>query len=85
MLNIPQHVSGITHPLISDMYLKKDFGRGPHHEDVLVIETRRTPANDSGVGRFEDYLAALLPDLEDLKEQAERKVGHIDRIDIKTH
>ncbi len=88
MMNLPQHVPGITHPLIRDIYLKKDFGpedqRGHHNEDVLVIETVRPDADDD-YEMFDSYLIDLLGDLQELQAQAEKKIGRFDRIDIRTH
>lgn len=88
MLNITNTampVAGVTHPLIADMYLKKDFSH--NNENVLVIEARNkrgTDGDDAQHESFDSYLIDLLTDLEDLKKQAERQVGGIDRIDIRT-
>lgn len=82
MLNIPEVVSNVTHPLVSSMYLKKDYRSMHDFDDVLVIET-----NFSHDGKDEDFdacLAELLYDLHDLQVEAENKVGHIDRVDIRT-
>ena len=84
---VPQHVTGIFHPLIREIYLKKEFGNGSlKHEDVLVIETvphdhNENPAHEN----FDSYLIDILTDLDDLKMQAQSKVGHFDRVDIRSH
>ncbi|MBI1301917.1 MAG: hypothetical protein GC137_09715 [Alphaproteobacteria bacterium] len=80
--NTPKIVSGITHPLVADMYLKKDFGS--KKQDVLIIETKRQ-SDELDHDSFDSYLIDLLTDLEDLKAQAEKKVGFFDRIDIRTN
>jgi hypothetical protein len=81
MMNVPEVLTSVTHPLVSSMYLKKDYRSMHDFDDVLVIET-----NFSHDGRPEDFderLAELLYDLHDLQVEAERKVGHIDRVDIR--
>lgn len=84
MLNLPQQVKGITHPLVSDIYLKKEFGYGHHSENVLVIEARSNDDEEMEFNTFDSYLIDLLTDLEDLKEQAEEKIGKFDRVDIRS-
>lgn len=83
MLNTPSRVTGVSHPLIREMYLKKDFTTGNYSEDVLVIETALEDEN--GHKDFDLYLAELLNDLKDVQIQAEQKIGPFDRIDIRTH
>lgn len=73
----------ITHPLIAAMYLKRDFTK-PSHENVLVIDTNFADSTEDH-GAFDSYLTDLLLDLEDLKRQAEARVGKFDRVDIRTH
>lgn len=85
---VPEHVTGISHPMVREIYLKKDFGNGGlKHEDVLVIETM--PHEKSGDNldyeSFDSYLIDILADLDDLKMQAQSKVGHFDRVDIRSH
>lgn len=80
MLNISRKVSGIVHPLVRDVYLKKDFGYRKRAQDVLVIETAIGNDNESSQ-KFYD----LLIDLQAIEHQAEQAVGHIDRVDIVTH
>lgn len=80
-------VPGITHPLIAEIYCKKDFGLTGQGKEILVIETRQLKeANDNnGYADFDSYLIDLLGDLQDLQSQAEEQVGEIDRIDIRVH
>lgn len=83
MLTYPQHISGISHPLIADIYLKKEFTHG-HRENVLVIEAKASNENSTReYSSFNSYLIDLLPDLETLKGEAEAKVGKLHRIDIR--
>lgn len=52
-------VPGITHPLIAEIYCKKDFGLSGHDKEVLVIETRHLKeANDNLAGFFPDFIVA---------------------------
>lgn len=86
MQNITQTlkpVSGINHPLVADMYLKKDLSH--HDANILVIEAKKKKAalGETEHEAFDSYLIDLLIDLENLKEKAEAKVGRFDRIDIR--
>ena len=83
MLTVPEQLQSVSHPMVSSMYLKKDYGSAGN-EDVLVIETNYSQSEEE-YESFDSYLMTLLGDLNDLKKQAEEKVGHIDRIDIRTH
>ncbi len=88
MFNMPQQISGISHPLVASMYFKKEFTHHHHPEDVLVIETTVKDDDlddDADNTSFDTYLAELLTDLEGLKAKAEEQVGHIDRIDIRSY
>ena len=80
MLNVPQKISGIVHPLVRDVYLKKDFGYNKRAQDVLVIEA--SIGNDN---KSENSFYELLMDLQEIELKAEQSVGHIDRVDIVTH
>jgi hypothetical protein len=80
MMSIPEKLTHVTHPLISSIYLKKDYSGRHSSEDVLVIETNFTEGNDE---IYDTCLTRLLGDLHDLQVQAERKIGHFDRIDIR--
>lgn len=80
---IPMPIS-ITHPLVRSAYLKRSETVDHRHEDVLVLETYTHADNCDDCG-FDSYLVDLLTDLEDLKSQAERRVGAIDRVDISRH
>lgn len=78
MLNIPERVAGITHPLVKDIYLKRHCSNdGNFFEDVLIIEA----------GSHDDDLVLedLLTDLVELQHQAEARIGAFDRIDIRLH
>jgi hypothetical protein len=85
---VPEHVTGVYHPMVREMYLKKDFGNGLSNkaQDVLVIETVARPMHDDeAYDTFDSYLLDILGDLDDLKSQAQNKIGHFDRVDIRTH
>lgn len=88
ILNTLTPVSGISHPLVADMYLKKDFGSSNdrQEQDVLVIEARGCDFEDNETEHdaFDSYLIDLLLDLEGLKTQVEEKIGTFDRVDIRT-
>jgi len=83
-MNTLKPVSGISHPLIADMYLKKDFSAD--QQDVLVIQARHHDIedNDTEHDAYDSHLIDLLLDLEELKAKAEEKIGHFDRIDIRS-
>ncbi|HRQ60074.1 MAG TPA: hypothetical protein PLO23_00925 [Alphaproteobacteria bacterium] len=83
MFNTPDHVTNVSHHLVSAMYKKMDFSQD-RSENVLVIETM-FPDEDEDGHTFDFYLMDLLSDLGDLKHQAEGCVGKIDRIDIRSH
>lgn len=74
----------VTHPLIADMYLKKDFGSPStsHHDDVLVIEAK-FPVRDGDTRNFNACLSDLLNDLPELQREVEAAVGPFDRVDIR--
>ena len=74
----------ITHPLVRDAYLKKEALLSDHKSDVLVLEMTNDE-HEADISGFDSYLIELLTDLEGLKNQAEGKIGHIDRVDIITH
>lgn len=74
----------LSHPLVRDAYLKKEAGLGKREKDVLVIEARNDNS-DMEFGGFDNYLYDLVTDLQNLKEQAEKQAGSIDRVDICTH
>ncbi len=80
MMNVPERLTSVTHPLVSSIYLKKDYGRARDSKDVLVIETN-FPNNGSDLA--DSRLSKLLYDLHDLQVQAEEKMGHFDRVDIR--
>lgn len=75
----------VTHPLVRSIYMKKDFSRDRRHADnILVIETNFTQQQDDHED-FDSYLVDLLIDLQDLKNQAEKEIGLVDRVDIRRH
>jgi hypothetical protein len=83
MQTVPERLS-VTHPLVASMYLKKGYGDSLHgREDVLVIKTN-FDESEKEYENFDSYLMELLGDLNALREQAEKSVGHFDRIDIRT-
>jgi hypothetical protein len=75
MHNIPERLSAMTHPMVKEFYLKKDYIAGKPSMSVLVIK----PINDNY-----DFVS-LLGDLQDLQSQAEKQLGPIDRVDITVH
>ncbi len=81
--NIPERVTSINHPLVSEAYLKKGFSANHESEDILVIET--TIHEDEEHDAYDNYLTSFMGDLHDLQLQAEQQIGHFDRIDIRTH
>ncbi|MCF8495706.1 MAG: hypothetical protein K9G62_03460 [Alphaproteobacteria bacterium] len=83
MISIVDQVSHITHPLVSSLYLKKDPGKRRQGETVLVIETNFSEQEEDHES-FDSHLLDLLLDLQDLKDQAESRVGKLDRIDIRS-
>lgn len=82
MLTVPEKITAVSHPLVASMYLKKDFHGSDPSEEVLVIETNFNDKNRGEV-KFADYLMELLADLPEIQEQAEMRVGKIDRVDIR--
>jgi hypothetical protein len=87
MLNFPQHIRSVSHPMVAAMYLKQERRNSAPSTGVLVIETVEedaAPVHQQDRS-FESYLFELLGDLEDLKNAAEKEVGPIDRVDIKRH
>lgn len=74
----PKTVAGVYHPMIADMYLKTSSA-----EKVLVMQTNRHFDNHGD--HMDDEYYELLMDLNDIRSKAEQKVGHFDRIDIRTH
>ncbi len=81
MRTVPEVMKGITHPMVASMYLKKDYGN-PKSGHVLVIQTNYEQESEEYSG-FDSYLMSLLTDLHDLHVQAEKAIGHFDRIEIR--
>ncbi len=79
MFAMPEKINAVCHPLIASMYVKHEMTGS----DVLIIETNFSQdKTDSEL--YDSYMTELLFDLENLKEIAEEKAGHIDRVDIRT-
>lgn len=79
-------IQSISHPLVSDIYVKREYVRGNPAmcNDVLVIEANFSDAKvDYQV--YSAKLAELLMALPFIRDQVEENVGSIDRVDIKTH
>lgn len=70
------------HPLVSAMHFKKAYGT--IQENVVVIETAHD-LDEMEYGARDEYMMNLLADLHELRQQAERKFGKVDRIDIRAH
>lgn len=76
----------VTHPLVRSIYMKKDYHHDRNAENILVIETNFAQQEaDSDHETFDSYLVDLLIDLQDLKDQAEKEIGAVDRVDIRRH
>lgn len=75
-------IKTVAHPLVRSMYLKHDLNEGHQGEAVLVIETNFAQQDVTG---DDSYLVDLLIDLQDLKDQAEKEIGTINRVDIRRH
>ncbi|MAF97078.1 MAG: hypothetical protein CMH26_00415 [Micavibrio sp.] len=73
-------VLGVTHPMIADMYVKKDYKS--KRSNILVIQTRAIDEDDA-VNATEQDLTDLLLDLEDIKRKAEDKIGKFDSVCIR--
>ena len=82
MLAVPEKLTGITHPQVASIYLKKDLNKGFGSQDILVIETNYDDHEDE-YESFDSYLMNLLTDLDDLQRQAEEKIGTFDQVEIR--
>lgn len=80
MFAVPEKIKGITHPLIADMYLKKDI----KNKNVLVISAHSHEEIDD-YEDYDSYLIDLLSDLDVLKSKLEEQNNYFDRIEIRTH
>jgi len=80
MFAVPEKIKGITHPLIADMYLKKDI----KNKNVLVISAHSHEEIDDHED-YDSYLIDLLSDLDVLKSKLEEQNNYFDRIEIRTH
>ncbi len=79
MFAMPEKINAVCHPLIEAMYVKHEI----NGKDVLIIETNFSQ-DKTDVELYDLYMTELLFDLENLKDLAEEKAGHIDRVDIRT-
>ena len=78
MLAIPRKVKGITHPLIDEIYLKKEISEKNDIKNILVIMTQKNCHQKQDLG-----VLALLADLGKLQAKIEKTIGNFDRVDIK--
>lgn len=80
------NIQSISHPLVSDIYVKREYVRGNLAlcNDVLVIEANFSDAK-TDYQVYSAKLAELLMALPFIRDQVEETVGSIDRVDIKTH
>ena len=80
------NIQTISHPLVSDIYVKREYVRGNPAlcNDVLVIEANFSDSKTDYQG-YSAKLAELLMALPAIRDQVEDTVGVIDRVDIKTH
>ncbi len=86
MLDVPRNITGISHPLINEMYMKKDYSNPRGEQNVLVIQAKAHHEEDEyDHESFDSYLVEILTDLNDLKHRAELQIGHFDRVDIRTY
>lgn len=77
MLAIPRRINNVYHPLIEEIYLKKE-----PDETVLVLETQPdAPQQDKQSNSNVDN---VLVDLKNLEEQAKDNGAEFDRVDIRT-
>lgn len=81
MYNLPERITGITHPLIKDMYVARHTEGTDKLVDVLILET----TSDNTVMQDDEIWLDLLADLADLEKAAHDQIGDFDRIDIRTH
>ena len=83
---IPNAVHAVSHPLVADLYIKKEYSREkPYNcKDILVVEANFSER----VLNHREYralLSELFMALPDIKGRVEGNMGPVDRIDIKTH
>ena len=82
MLPMQEQITGITHPNVTAIYLKHDYSQKGRAQDVLVIETSFDPSKNQNDQVNSAYME-LLKDLRNLQRRAEKKIGHVDRIEIR--
>ncbi|HPF46998.1 MAG TPA: hypothetical protein PK690_09035 [Emcibacteraceae bacterium] len=82
-MQLQTQISGITHPLIKNMFLKRSFSNDDRISNVLVIDTLghiNSNTVSESLGLFD-----LLTDLPAIRHQIEEKFGHFDAVDIRQH
>lgn len=81
-----QNLHSVCHPLVSDMYVKREFSANHPgmSEDVLIIEANFSE-KEMDHSLYSSMMSDLFLALPDIRDQVESSVGAIDRIDIKTH
>ena len=77
MISANERLKDITHPLVTTLYLKEDFGASGTPHSTLVIRTNFNFAND------QEPLLDLLEDLDELRDRAREKGARFDHIDIR--
>lgn len=83
---LSQNIQHIAHPLVSDIYIKREYNQGKVEQcqDILIIETNFS-AVASDYTTYNSLLSDLYLALPAIKDQVEDSIGPIDRVDIKTH
>lgn len=79
MLEMPEKIHAVCHPLVQSMYVKHELGG----DDVLIIETNFAQSSET-TDTYDSYMTELLFDLENLRQIVEEKTGPIDRVDIRS-
>ena len=72
-----------TNPYINRIYIERDTKTAEMPTDVLVVETNIS-LRDIERGRSDVRLDDILLDLGDLAHFAENRIGHFERIDIRS-
>lgn len=82
MLLQPTIVTAVTHPLISQAFIKHCYNNqgGSQMEEVLVLDAQRIPGQS-----FDDIQAALIADMDLILDQMQRKAIKVDSIEIRAH
>lgn len=87
MFSMPEKLTGISHPLVENIYAKKDLELDPAGTEdapkTLVIETnfgQNEKVEDQEL--FDVYMVELLNDLNQLQNASEQKIGFVSHFDI---